>query len=102
MGFGAGIRRMCRYPHHPRRPATLTVTTARNGCTVSTASPSTGRRRIVVIDPPRAIVALAECNRARNDARIQIDLILLTLLGREMYSSTEVMNMLLDVRRTLL
>lgn len=57
---------------------------------------------MTVADPPRAIVALAECNQARTDARIQVDLILLTIMNREVYSQSEVMNMLLDVRRKLL
>jgi hypothetical protein len=56
----------------------------------------------VATELPRAVVALAECNQVRNDARIKVDLFLLTILGREMYSAVEVMNMLLDVRRTLL
>lgn len=55
-----------------------------------------------IVDPPRAIIALGECNQARTDARIKIDLFLLTILNREVYSQSEVMNMLLDVRRALL
>lgn len=38
---------------------------------------------------------------ARDAARIKIDLLLLTILNREVYSQTEVVNMLLDVRHFL-